>query len=130
VAGSVLLPVCNGTRIIMKAVITQLALLGNQFRVLPDAVNDDGCFEAFTISAQAKFMNVLSVIYRVLRGTHLNSEHVYYLKCSKLVVKMDRPLRFFGDGEISDLTEKLEIEIIPRVLKVIVPENWRDCDEV
>lgn len=106
------------------------ALLGNQFRVLPDAINDDGQLDAFTISAQVRSADLLSVVYRVLKGNLQDSEHVRYMKCKRLVVEMNQPSRIFCDGEIGDLHERLNIKILPKALRVIVPKGWIHSDQM
>jgi YegS/Rv2252/BmrU family lipid kinase len=100
--------------------------LGNRFTVLPEAVNDDGHFEAFGIKAEIGPIDLLSIISKILRGQTPNPGLITQLRSSKLIIKINKPSRFFADGEIGDPTGELVIEIIPKALSVIVPDNWRD----
>lgn len=97
---------------------------GNMFRnnvtIAPNGSNNDGKLDIFILSAR-NFVEFAKVFYQVVANKHQNSSAVSYHQGRRIQIESD-PIRAHIDGEPTYNT-KLDIQIIPNALKVLVPER-------
>jgi YegS/Rv2252/BmrU family lipid kinase len=96
---------------------------GGVFRLTPQASLDDGLFDTCIIQGVPKF-KIFSYLPRAIKGTHVRLEGVRIYRSRKVLVKSATPLPVHIDGEVvGEATEKLEITLEPRKLKVAMAEG-------
>ena len=116
---------CNGQSFAadtLSLTVSNQPFLGRRFMVSPGAADDDGIFDVCLISNSKSRAQILSILLRVLSGTHIYSPSVLSWKARELVVSAHRPLGFFGDGEVIQTASEFRIQILPGAVNLIVPE--------
>jgi diacylglycerol kinase (ATP) len=92
---------------------------GAGIRLAPDAAIDDGWLDIVFVQ-DLDFLDVLRVLPRLMRTGELHPRYVKRMRAQKVRIITDRPCLFHGDGEILG-PAPVEIEIIPRAIKVLAP---------
>jgi len=92
---------------------------GAGIRLAPDAAIDDGWLDIVFVQ-DLNFWDVLRVLPRLMRTGELHPRYVRRMRAQKVRIMTDRPALFHGDGEILGPTP-VEIEIIPRAIRVLAP---------
>jgi YegS/Rv2252/BmrU family lipid kinase len=105
----------------LSLTVNNQPFLGKNLLMSPGAVNNDGRFDICLIGNSKSRFQVLSILLKVLAGKHIYSSSVSTWLANKLVVSSEKPLAFFGDGEIIQQGTRFNIRIIPEALKIIVP---------
>ena len=92
---------------------------GGGFLIAPDAENDDGVFDLLIAKGLGR-LGILRLLPEVIKGTHVDKEPVTMARAKRVILDSPDPLPVHADGEIlyTD-AHHLEIEIIPRCLRVI-----------
>jgi diacylglycerol kinase (ATP) len=98
--------------------------LGRNFLMSPEAVNNDGLFDVCLIENSKSRVQILSILMKVLTGSHVNSASVRQWRTPELIIHAERMLPFFGDGELFGQEFEFRIKIVPKSLKVIVPKAY------
>jgi diacylglycerol kinase (ATP) len=89
-------------------------------QIAPGARLDDGKFQICLVEKVSK-LTVLSILPRVMKGSHINHPAVRMLETSKLQIETpDRPLTICADGEALCQTP-CTLEIKPGALTVVAP---------
>ncbi|MGB2697448.1 MAG: diacylglycerol kinase family protein [Candidatus Zixiibacteriota bacterium] len=107
----------------LSLMLNNQPFLGKHFLMSPGAVNNDGRFDVCLIGNDRSRFQILSILLKVLTGKHVRSSSVSTWHADKLVVTSEKPLAFFGDGEIIQQGTQFKIQIIPEALKIIVPDK-------
>ena len=93
--------------------------IGGGFWVAPDARNDDGLFDVMVAERLGR-IGILSLLPKVMHGTHIFDPRVKYLKSSRVVIESPDALIIESDGEIPFIgARRAEIEILPKRLHVL-----------
>lgn len=93
--------------------------IGGGFWVAPTARNDDGLFDVMIAEGLGR-LGILSLLPKVMRGTHIYDPRVRYVKATRVVIESRDPLVIEADGEIPFIgAERAEIEILPKRLRVL-----------
>ena len=100
--------------------------LGKHFIVSPEAVNNDGRFNVCLIENTKRLSDILLILMKAYTGEHVHSPFVKTWACKELVINTDRPLTFFGDGEVCQEGVEFRISIFPRAIKIIVPKATQE----
>ncbi len=104
---ALMLTICNGPR------------EGGSFHLAPDALFDDGKLDVVIARAVSRF-EMLRMVPRFMRGTHLNHPAVSTSKARKVEIRSKDPLHLHVDGEILiDHAHQIEIEVVPRALRML-----------
>lgn len=101
--------------------INNQPFLGKHFLVSPGAVYNDGLFDVCLIENTGGLEQKLFVLMHVLKGRHVELKTVKNWQAREMVLRCEKPLRFFGDGEDFLEASELEIKAIPGALNLIVP---------
>jgi YegS/Rv2252/BmrU family lipid kinase len=92
---------------------------GGGFWLTPTAEVDDGLFDIMIGEGLGR-MGILSLLPKVMKGTHVGDPRVKFVQSSRLVIESPDPLAVETDGEIPYVdAHRLEIEILPKRLRVI-----------
>jgi YegS/Rv2252/BmrU family lipid kinase len=97
--------------------------LGQSFRVLPGAVNDDGLLHIFIIEKNVTLRQLFIIATATLNGSHVRKDGVKMLRSEKLKVEMPYPSSFFGDGEILQESSTFDVHVKPGAVNFIVPSG-------
>ncbi len=117
----------NGSSLISDALsltVNNQPFLGKNFVISPEAVNDDGIFDVCLIKNSKTRVGILSILIKVLAGSHIYSSSVKMWRTDTLIVEADSPKTFLNDGEFLQESKEFEIQVVPRALNMIVPETW------
>jgi diacylglycerol kinase (ATP) len=112
---------------LFSLVVANQPILGGNYKVAPDAVNDDGLFDLFIIENGKGWRPLWKAVSMTRDGRQGNLNNVFMTKLSELTIESERPLAFFGDGEIKQHNTKYHIQVIPRAVKIIVPRKTEKC---
>jgi len=100
--------------------------LGRHFFMSPQAANNDGLFDVCLIENSQSRVQIAAALTRALRGSHITLPSVTSWRAQELVVRAEKPLPFFADGEQLQTADVFTIKIFPQSLNLIVPaENTR-----
>jgi diacylglycerol kinase (ATP) len=92
---------------------------GGGMKVTPHATLDDGLLDICMVSNMNK-LKLLCWVPTIFFGEHLRLKQVEYFQAKQIRIEAERGLVLYADGEFAGRTP-VEIEIIPRGLRVIVP---------
>jgi YegS/Rv2252/BmrU family lipid kinase len=93
--------------------------IGGGFWIAPDARNDDGRFDVMIAEGLGR-IGILSLLPKVMQGTHIYDPRVQYVKSSRVVIESPDPLNIESDGEIPFVgARRAEIELLPQRLRVL-----------
>lgn len=92
---------------------------GGMFQLSPGALLDDGLFHVTFISG-IRFLRVLKVMPKVLKGQHIHEKEVQVFVTDQAEIKSTEYLSIHADGEIIDTKAKyISINIISKRISVI-----------
>ena len=94
---------------------------GGGFKIVPDAVHDDGLFDVCIIRPLPAF-TILRLMVTLFWGGHVNHPAVEISRTRSLKITADPPVMLFADGEPMCETPAT-LEIIKHGLKVKVPSD-------
>ena len=92
---------------------------GGGMKVTPQAKLDDGWLDVCVLSKINK-LKLLCWVPTIFFGQHLRLKEVEYFQTTDLRIDAERKLGVYADGEYAGQTP-VEIRVIPRGLRVIVP---------
>ncbi|GIW42985.1 MAG: lipid kinase [Candidatus Binatia bacterium] len=102
---------------------TEMVLIANGrfhaggMRMAPMADPADGWLEVLVLKQVSRLHLLLSLLPRVLNGTHLHDRALAYQRGRRVVVRSAEPLLFEMDGEQPGTTD-VQVEVVPRALQV------------
>src|SRR4029079_7994814 len=88
--------------------------------LLPDAEPDDGLLDIAVVQASA-WPEWLSVCWSVIRRRVWEERTVALLKVEQATLIFSRPQAFQYDGEMAGKVKRLEVEVLPGAVRVMVP---------
>jgi diacylglycerol kinase (ATP) len=104
---ALMLVVCNGPR------------EGGAFHLAPEALFDDGKLD-IVIAQRVPRLEMLALVPRFMRGTHLRHRAVSTRQGRHVEVRSEEPLYLHVDGEILvDHAHHVEIQIVPAALRML-----------
>lgn len=92
---------------------------GSGMKVAPRAALDDGLLDVCVVGRMNK-LKLLVCIPTVFFGAHLRIKQVEYRQAPVVRIETNRPVEVYADGEYACQTP-VEISLLPRALRVIVP---------
>lgn len=115
----------DGKEILRKAVSLTFAnasRYGTGAVINPTGKTDDGKFELVIIKPFPR-IKLLSIAWKMFRGTLKSSQYVEVISCSKAFIKSSKKTTLQIDGEVVGKVREIHIAVEPRALCVIVPEE-------
>ncbi|HXI20259.1 MAG TPA: diacylglycerol kinase family protein, partial [Gemmatimonadales bacterium] len=98
-------------------------VVGGGFRLTPDAVPDDGLLDVCAVQALSVGGILVKLPLAVL-GRHTGLRQVRMFRTTRLVVESrDAPLHAQFDGELRELSGRMEIHIVPGALPVLIAQS-------
>ena len=107
------------------SVITVGPSIGGGFMINPAAKASDGRLDLCHCAAMS-WLRLLSLVPRVLRGTHGDSPLVTMCRLERAAIRRPQgdPLWFELDGELAPgPAREIRVEVVPRALPVLVPAH-------
>ncbi len=107
------------------SVITVGPSIGGGFMINPAAKASDGKLDLCHCAAMS-WLRLLSLVPRVIRGTHGDSPLVTMCRLERAAIRRPQgdPLWFELDGELAPgPARELRVEVVPRALPVLVPAH-------
>lgn len=99
--------------------VANMTQYGGGAIIAPHAQADDGRLELVSISKSAA--NMLANLPHLFDGKFGEHPSVVTRKFSKLWIERERPAPIQLDGELLDAGRMIEIDVLPKALKVLVP---------
>jgi diacylglycerol kinase (ATP) len=94
---------------------------GGGFMIAPQAKTDDGYLDLLVADVLPR-LQVLGLIPRFMKGTHLGHHAVHIQRARSVTVTSKEKLYFHVDGEIlCEFAHRIEIQILPARLSLITP---------
>lgn len=107
----------------MLAEISNIRLYaGGLTKLSPQSVVDDGMMELWLFDGQ-NLEDILRQAWALWTGQHVNSDRVRCFPFEKIKLQSDVPIFLQMDGEPEFAGDQLTIEVLPRKLKVLIPEQ-------
>jgi diacylglycerol kinase (ATP) len=104
-----LFSVCNGKR------------CGGVFRMAPEARLDDGLFD-LVLAPELSKLEVLRVLPRLLRGTHVRRPGIVYTRARRITIESNPGTPIHADGEVlTESATQVEYEVLPGKLTLLSP---------
>lgn len=107
----------------LSLTISNQPFVGRHFYVSPGADNNDGLFDVCLIEKSRHRLQSATTLARVLRGSHAHLPRVRTWRGEELIVRAEKSLPFFADGEHLEDANVFSIKILPKSLNLIVPED-------
>jgi diacylglycerol kinase (ATP) len=105
----------------LMLIIANARIFGGGFKVAPRADLDDGRLDAVGFLNMG-FTRRLSLMGRLLRGTHESAPEVVTSTAPSFRLRFDRPPTYETDGEWNQAaTAELLVESVPRALRILTP---------
>ena len=93
---------------------------GGGMFILPHAELDDGKLDVMLVEARPRSCASCVELPKVFKGTHVDSEHVEFLRGEEIEVSADRPFAIYADGDPIGATPAI-MRVERRCLRVIAP---------
>jgi diacylglycerol kinase (ATP) len=104
-----LLSICNSPR------------TGGVFYMAPAAKMDDGLLD-FVLAPQVSKATVLTLVPRILKGTHINHPQVIYGRSSQLAVESEPATPVHADGEVLTRgASRIRYDLLPGKITLLSP---------
>ena len=108
---------------LMIAAVSNTPSYGAGIKIAPAAEIDDGLLD-ITLVAQMSWMRLVEAIPPILQTGNLRWPEIRRFRASRVILRVDRPEMFHGDGELlGELSPgmSLEIENLPGAIRVVAP---------
>ncbi len=110
-------------REMLMLVVANARIFGGGFKIAPEADLGDGRLDIVSF-ANMPLLRRLSIMGRLLRGTHGGAPEVASRRARRLALRFDAPPAYETDGEWHRAASgDLTIEAVPGALRVLVPRE-------
>jgi YegS/Rv2252/BmrU family lipid kinase len=107
----------------MLAEVSNIRLYAGGYATLsPQASLDDGLMEMWLFDGES-LEEVLQQAWSVWSGQHVKSKRVQFRQFDKVTLESDTPIYLQMDGEPEFAGRRVSIRVLPRNLKVLIPEG-------
>lgn len=107
----------------MLGVVSNIRLYaGGLAKLSPEALMDDGMMDLWLFEGST-LEDTLIQAWNLLSGRHVQSERVQYIPIQHISLRSGSPIYVQIDGEPEQSGEQVEVEVLPRALRVLVPES-------
>jgi YegS/Rv2252/BmrU family lipid kinase len=96
---------------------------GGGFKITPDSVFDDGLLDICRIDTMPKPEAFMRLPF-VIAGKHTKMRPVHMSRARRVTVVAEKPVEGQIDGEVM-LERSYDIEVVPKALRVLVPDGPR-----
>jgi len=105
----------------LLVVVANTKRYGGGALIAPNALPDDGLFDVCVI----KEMGAIELIWnlpKLFTGKHIKLSKVSIYRAKSVVIETDSPTYAHADGEAIGNYSKMEFQLLPRAIKVLVPK--------
>jgi len=95
---------------------------GGRALIAPDATPDDGLFDVCIIRSMSA-LSLIRHLPKLFNGKHVNLSYVKIYKGESVIIQADEPIPFHIDGESIDVYRSIKLEIVPKAIRLFVPEE-------
>ena len=95
---------------------------GGLANLSPDARLDDGMMDLWLFEGDT-MGDTVQVAWDLLSGRHSQSERVHHLVFSELTLESESKTYVQVDGDPLDVSEQVSISVLPKALRVLVPQE-------
>jgi diacylglycerol kinase (ATP) len=107
----------------MLAEVSNIRLYAGGLTTLsPQSLLDDGVMELWLFEGKS-MEDVLQQAWSLWSGKHVDSDRVECVPFNKIQLASDAPIFIQMDGEPEIGGDRVTVEVLPRQLKVLIPEN-------
>ena len=107
----------------MLAEVSNIRLYAGGFATLsPQARLDDGLMELWLFDGE-NLEELLQQAWSLWSGKHVNSKRVKFMQFKKVILESDAPIYLQMDGEPEFGGMQVSIKVLPRALKVLIPDQ-------
>ena len=110
------------TRRAFVVAVANAAHYGNNARIAPLASLQDGVLDVVVVD-DVSILQAAALVPRLFRGTIDKSRHVTIVQGTRVEIRRPSAGPAHLDGEPVSLPERLSVEIVPRSLRVLVPDR-------
>lgn len=119
----------DGTQIEGKFMLVEASNIrlyaGGLATLSPQATLDDGLMELWLFDGDS-IEQILQQAWSLWSGKHIDSEKVRYVQFEQIVLESDAPIHMQMDGEPEIGGTRVSVSVLPRQLKVLVPNQAPD----
>ena len=108
-------------------IVVNIPAYGLNLKFAPEAQDRDGLLDIVLFQKKG-IWSMLKYVFRIIRGTHLNSDGVQMLQARQIRIQSAHPVPIQTDGDATGSTPT-EIRIIPAAARFIVPCSSRTNDQ-
>ena len=91
--------------------------IGGMFNVAPTAENDDGNFDMLIVAPVSR-TRILFLLPKLIAGTHMGEKEIAHKPVTRVVIVADEPVDSHLDGELQEMQQRFEIELLPGALRL------------
>lgn len=113
------------TRRAFVVAVANAAHYGNNARIAPLASLQDGVLDVVVVD-DVSLLQAAALLPRLFRGTIDRSKHVTIAQGTRIEIHRPTAGPAHLDGEPVSLPEHLEIEVVPRSLRVLIPDTMEN----
>ena len=95
---------------------------GGMSVISPNALLDDGEMDLWLLSGDS-LADTFRHFYELVSGKHLSSEYARCIPFNQVIIESDANFSIQVDGDPTLDSNHVEIKVMPRALKVLIPEN-------
>jgi diacylglycerol kinase (ATP) len=109
----------------MLAVASNISLYaGGLAKISPDALLDDGQMDLWLFEGD-NLEDTLILAWNLWSGRHVGSDRVLCIPFQEITLESDSQMHIQIDGEPEEGGRQVSIQVIPKALNILVPEEAR-----
>ena len=105
-------------------VIANASQFGNSAIIAPTANITDGKLELVAVQLP-NLLRIPGTLYRLFKGQLKDNRFIQTFHCDSFIATSKNPVHLHIDGESLELTNKIEVKVIPHSLNLFVPNHVR-----
>jgi YegS/Rv2252/BmrU family lipid kinase len=105
---------------ILFIAISNGKIYGGRFNITPEAILDDGLLEICLVEEMGRF-KYLSIIPKVFKGTHASIKGIKFYRAKEVTIQSSETILAQVSGEVIEGQKEFIITLLPKSLKLIVP---------
>lgn len=101
---------------------------GSRIKIAPRATLSDGLLDVVVVTKKNRIITALSILRQIIFGKIQASEEVvakkkniYYFHADKITIQNPSIAPLHIDGEPCETSEKIEVKILPRAIRLLCP---------
>jgi len=92
--------------------------IGGMFNIAPNAQNNDGNFDLLIVAPVSR-TRIMSLLPKLIAGTHMGEKEIVHKPVTRVVIVSDEPVDSHLDGELQEMQQRFEIELLPGALRLL-----------